>query len=117
MNERKDGCIFCRIAAGELGTVFLYESENVVAFDDVAPQAPTHVLVIPRIHLQDLSALAGEHRELASEMIEAATQVAVDRGLSDTGFRVLSNVGDDAGQTIDHVHFHVLGGTKLAKMG
>ncbi|MBA2247253.1 MAG: histidine triad nucleotide-binding protein [Chloroflexia bacterium] len=117
MFERNHDCIFCTIAAGELGTVFRYESERVVAFDDVTPQAPTHVLVIPRTHLPDLTALAADHSGLATELIQAATQVAADKGIADTGFRVLVNVGEDAGQTVDHVHLHMLGGGTLARMG
>lgn len=117
MTKHDRDCIFCRIAAGDLGSTFLYETEHVVAFDDVAPQAPTHVLVIPRVHIPDLPALADAHPHLVSEMFQAATQVAVERGLSAGGFRVLVNTGKDAGQTVDHVHVHVLGGGKLAVMG
>ena len=117
MTKRDRDCIFCRIASGDLGSTFHYESEHVVAFDDVAPQAPTHVLVIPRIHVPDLPTLAGGYHHLVSEMIYAATQVATELGLSDTGFRLLVNTGEDAGQTVDHVHVHVLGGGKLAVMG
>ena len=117
MTGRDSNCIFCTIAAGDLGTTFLYESEHVVAFDDVAPQAPTHVLVIPRTHLPDLTAVGSEHAHLAAELIQAATQVAAARGLAGNGFRVLINVGEHAGQTVDHLHVHVLGGGKLAPMG
>lgn len=117
MTDRDEDCIFCKIASGELGTDFAYESPNVVAFDDLSPQAPTHVLVVPRMHLPDVTHLGGEYRQLAGEMIEVASSVAVSRGLIPSGFRILTNVGDDAGQTVHHVHWHVLGGTKLGKLG
>jgi len=117
MTDRDEDCIFCKIAGGELGTEFVYESPNVVAFDDLAPQAPTHVLVVSREHFPDVTHLVGEYQRLAGEMIEVGIWVAAKRGLTGSGFRILSNVGDDAGQTVRHVHWHVLGGTKLGKMG
>ncbi len=117
MTVRDDECIFCTIAAGELGTPFRYESEHVVAFDDVAPQAPTHILVIPRTHVPDFGALGGEPAHLFAELVRAVNKVVTDGGLSETGFRVLVNVGKDAGQTVNHLHLHVLGGGKLAPMG
>lgn len=110
-------CIFCRIAAGELGTDFVYESEAVVAFNDLAPQADTHVLVIPRVHLASVAALGREHDALLGELVAAATSVAHDRGLDDSGYRLLSNHGSDAGQTVFHLHLHLLGGNPLAPLG
>lgn len=117
MTDREEDCVFCKIAAGEMGTAFVHESQNVVAFDDLSPQAPTHVLVVPRQHFRDVIHLVVQDRQLAGEMIEAASQVAVKRGLTDSGFRILTNVGDDAGQTVHHMHWHVLGGRKLGRMG
>jgi histidine triad (HIT) family protein len=117
MTDRDEACIFCKIASGEMGTEFVYESPDVVAFDDLAPQAPTHVLVVPRLHVPDVTHLAGEHRQLAGEMIEVSSLIAAQRGLTDSGFRILTNVGPDAGQTVHHMHWHVLGGAKLGKMG
>lgn len=117
MTDRDEDCIFCKIAAGELATEFVYQSPSVVVFNDLAPQAPTHFLVVPRLHLSDVTHLAGQYRDLASELIEVATQVAIERGLRETGFRILTNVGADAGQSVHHLHWHVLGGATLAPMG
>ncbi len=117
MTDLDEDCIFCRIAGGELNTDFLHESPNVVAFNDLAPQAPVHVLVVPRMHIPDVTHLTAEHWRLAGEMIEVASRVAARRGLNDTGFRILTNTGDDAGQTVNHLHWHVLGGSRLGKMG
>ncbi len=117
MTDRDEDCIFCKIVAGELGTEFVYESPNVVAFNDLSPQTPMHVLVVPRMHLPDVTHLTEEHRQLSGELIEVASLVASKRGLTGSGFRILTNVGKDAGQTVHHVHWHVLGGTALGKMG
>lgn len=106
-------CIFCRIARGDLGTEFVAESENAVAFRDLHPQAPTHVLVVPRRHLTGLRDLGPEEAALTSELLGLATEVARREGIVDGGFRVLTNDGPDAGQTVFHLHFHVLGGRRL----
>ncbi len=104
-------CVFCRIVRGDFGTVFVAESARVVAFADLAPQAPTHVLVVPRQHIVDLSATSGEEA-LLGELLSLTRQVAHDAGL-DGGYRVLTNIGSDAGQSVFHLHFHVLGGRPL----
>jgi len=116
MTETQD-CIFCRIAAGEMGTSFVFESDMVVAFDDLAPQADTHVLVIPREHLTSVAALHRQHDALLGELVTAANQVARDRGIDQTGYRILTNHGPDAGQTIFHLHLHLLGGNALGPLG
>lgn len=110
-------CIFCRISAGEFGTEFLYESENVVAFNDLAPVAGTHVLVIPRRHLSSVAEIGECDKGLLAEVIVAANQVAADRGIVESGYRILTNHGKDAGQTVFHLHFHLLGGNELAPIG
>ncbi len=115
--EQEQDCIFCRIAAGELGTAFVYESDAVVAFDDLAPQAETHVLVIPRRHLPSIAAVGREHDALLSELVAAANQVARERNLADSGYRILTNHGPDAGQTVHHLHLHLLGGNALGPLG
>lgn len=116
MTQAQD-CIFCRIVAAELGTEFVYESDSVVAFNDLAPQADTHVLVIPRIHLTSVAALDRNHDALLGELVAAATQVARDRGLDATGYRLVLNHGEDAGQTVFHLHLHLLGGNPLGPLG
>ena len=106
-------CIFCRIAHGELGTEFVAESEHAVAFRDLHPQAPTHVLVVPRRHVAGLRDLGPEDAALAADVLMLAAEVARRDGLMAGGYRVLTNDGPDAGQTVFHLHFHVLGGRPL----
>ncbi|HET7095356.1 MAG TPA: histidine triad nucleotide-binding protein [Thermomicrobiales bacterium] len=108
-----DDCIFCRIARGEMGTPFLAESERAVAFRDLQPQAPTHVLIVPKRHLSALRDLGPDDAALALDMLRLATDVARQEGLLDGGYRVVANDGADAGQTVFHLHLHVLGGQRL----
>lgn len=118
MTESRDpDCLFCRIAAGELGTPFLIETDDVVAFADIAPAAPTHVLVVPKRHISSAAVLDANDAALLSELFAAANRVARDRGIDRGGYRILTNVGDDAGQTVHHLHLHVLGGAPLGPLG
>jgi histidine triad (HIT) family protein len=103
-------CIFCEIAAGRAPAGLLYEDEQVVAFEDVQPGAPVHALVIPRAHLADAREVSGE-RLVA--LFEAAHAVAREKGVGESGYRLIFNVGPDAGQAVDHAHLHVLGGRSL----
>jgi len=109
-------CIFCQIAAGAFGTEFVYASDTVVAFNDLAPQASYHVLVVPREHISSIDAVTRDHDGLLGEMIAAIQAVAEARGLSQSGYRVISNHGRDAGQSVDHLHFHVLGGNHVGPL-
>lgn len=109
-----EDCIFCKIASGELGTELVAQSEHAVAFDDIAPAAPVHVLVVSKQHISGLRDL--NDPILAAEMLELARNVAVQRGLLETGYRVVTNDGSEAGQTVFHLHFHVLGGQRLGRM-
>lgn len=108
-----DDCIFCRIVRGDFGTEFVAESEHNVAFRDLAPQAPVHVLVVPRRHFASLQATVPDHGEVAADALALATQIARQEGLLESGYRVITNDGPDAGQTVFHLHFHVLGGAPL----
>jgi histidine triad (HIT) family protein len=110
----EENCMFCRIAAGELGTEFVAQSEHAVAFDDIAPSAPVHVLVVPKRHIESLRDL--DDPTLAGELLKLASQVAKEKGLLDGGYRVVTNDGPEAGQTVFHLHFHVLGGQQLGRM-
>ena len=105
-------CLFCRIIAGEIPSAKVYEDENVYAFRDINPQAPTHILVVPREHIESAAAIDGDNSVLAARCLEAAAKIAAQEGLTG-GFRLVSNCGDDAGQTVKHLHFHILGGRKL----
>lgn len=116
MDETRD-CLFCRIAAGEFGTEFVYESDSVVAFNDLDPQAETHVLVIPRAHLSSITALDRDQDALVGELVAAAAGIARQCGIEGSGYRLLTNVGPDAGQTVFHLHLHLLGGNALGPLG
>jgi histidine triad (HIT) family protein len=108
-----DECIFCRIVRGELGTEVIAESEYNVAFRDLAPQAPVHVLVVPRRHLTALRDAGPDDAEVLADALLLASRVAAEQGAYEGGYRVITNDGPDAGQTVPHLHFHVLGGGKL----
>lgn len=105
-------CLFCRIVSGDLQAEIVHETARTLAFRDRAPQAPTHVLVVPRDHYPDMPALAGSDPAYAGELLAAAAQVARLEGL-DGGHRMIANTGVDGGQTVFHVHVHVLGGRPL----
>jgi histidine triad (HIT) family protein len=106
-------CLFCAIAGGEVPAGKVRETERTLAFADINPQAPVHVLVIPRDHYADLAALAAAGDGLLDAVAAEAHQVAVGAGIDKTGYRVVFNTGHDAGQTVGHVHAHVLGGRGL----
>jgi histidine triad (HIT) family protein len=108
-----ENCLFCRIARGELGTELVAESEHAVAFRDLHPQAPVHVLVVPRRHFAALRSVSGDDSPIVADVLALAARVAAEQGLLDGGYRVITNDGPDAGQTVPHLHFHVLGGTQL----
>ncbi|RAY12127.1 histidine triad nucleotide-binding protein [Actinomadura craniellae] len=106
-------CLFCKIVSGEVPAKVVRETARTVAFRDINPQAPTHVLVIPREHHVHVGALAAADPELLAAVLGEAHEVAVDEGIAETGYRVVFNTGAQAGQTVFHVHAHVLGGRGL----
>ncbi len=108
-----DNCLFCRIVAGEIPSAKVYEDEKILAFRDIAPQAPVHILVIPKAHIDSVNGITGENSDIVSHIFELIPQIAKGEGLED-GYRVVSNCGPDAGQTVLHLHFHILGGKTLA---
>lgn len=105
-------CLFCKIIAGEIPSTRVYEDETVFAFRDINPQAPTHVLVVPKAHLSDCNAVTAENSAVVAHIFEVIPQIAKAEGL-ENGYRVVSNCGADAGQTVQHLHFHILGGKPL----
>lgn len=107
-----EGCLFCGIVAGEIPATVVYETDRLLAFRDIGPQAPTHVLVIPREHHRDIGALVAADPALAGELMAGAVAVAQQEGLG-AGHRLVLNTGPDGGQTVDHVHAHVLGGRHM----
>ena len=106
-------CLFCKIIAGDIPSTKVYEDEWCYAFRDIAPQAPTHILVIPREHIPSVNDITPENSHLAAHCLEAIPRIAAAEGL-EGGYRVISNAGPDAGQTVPHLHFHILGGTRLS---
>ena len=109
-------CLFCKIVAGDIPADVVAETERTLAFRDIAPQAPTHVLVVPRDHHADAAACVAADPGLLVEVMAAAVEVARSERL-DGGYRLVTNVGDDAGQTVHHLHVHVLGGRALGALG
>ena len=109
-----DNCLFCKIVSGDIPSTKVYEDENVLAFRDIAPQAPTHILVIPKKHIASAGEVTSENSAEVARCFEVISKIAVQEKL-DTGFRVISNCGPDAGQTVPHIHFHILAGKKLGE--
>ena len=106
-------CLFCKIIAGDIPSTKVYEDETVFAFRDIAPQAPTHILVIPKAHLSSVNDVCAENSAVVAHIFEVIPQIAKAEGL-EGGYRVVSNCGADAGQTVHHLHFHILGGKALS---
>ena len=106
-------CLFCLIASGVIPSKIVYSSPDVTAFRDITPQAPTHVLVIPNLHIESIADLGTGSAQLLGRLFDVVNQVVVKEGLVTSGFRVVSNAGPDAGQSVNHVHLHVLGGRRL----
>lgn len=109
-------CLFCRIVAGEVPAHVVHDTERLLAFRDIAPKAPVHVLVIPKQHYVTIAELAADDRELAGALLDAAGAVATSHGLAVDGYRLLFNTGRHGGQEVPHVHAHVLGGRPLGPM-
>lgn len=106
-----DDCVFCKIVNGEIPSKKVYEDDKVLAFHDIQPIAPIHILVIPKEHINSLMEL--ENDELLSHLTKVIKQIAKEQGLDEKGFRLVTNIGEDGGQAVKHLHFHILGGTKL----
>lgn len=106
-------CLFCKIANGEIPSTKVYEDEKILAFRDIAPQAPTHILVIPKAHIPSVDGITAENSDVVAHIFSVIPQIAAAEKLTG-GYRVVSNCGADAGQTVHHLHFHILGGKPLA---
>ena len=106
-------CLFCKIAAGEIPSTCVYQDELVYAFRDINPQAPTHILVIPKAHIDSVNGITEENSAVVAHIFEVIPGIAKAEGL-ENGYRVVSNCGQDAGQTVFHLHFHILGGKELS---
>ena len=107
-------CIFCMIAEGVIPSTKVYETETVLAFRDINPQAPVHILVIPKMHIASAAEVSEENAAVVADCFKAISAIAKQENL-DSGFRVISNVGKDAGQTVNHLHFHILAGVNMGE--
>ena len=108
-----DSCIFCKIANNEIQSNIVYRDEQVTAFRDIHPVAPTHVLIVPNRHIESVSSLKSEDEVLAGHMLAVAGQIAVKEGIADSGYRIITNTGINGGQTVFHMHFHLIGGQRM----
>jgi histidine triad (HIT) family protein len=107
-------CLFCRIVAGEIPAARVYEDAELVAFKDIKPEAPMHVLIVPREHISSVNALTADHDRLVGAMHRRAAAIAAEHGFAESGFRTVFNTNAQAGQTVFHLHLHVLGGRSLS---
>ena len=107
---RDPGCLFCRIVAGEIPSTQVAADDAIVAFRDIAPRAPTHILVVPRAHIPSAADLVAEDGELLGRIFATTATIARDEGIAEGGYRIVTNIGTWGGQTVDHLHFHLMGG-------
>lgn len=106
-------CIFCKIIKGEIPSEKVFENENVIAFKDISPAAPVHILIIPRKHISSINDIEDDDVNIIGEVFLAAKEIAKKLGIVEDGYRVVSNCGEKAGQTVMHLHYHLIGGRKL----
>ncbi len=109
-----DDCIFCRIAQGTIEADKVYEDDTIIAFNDINPKAPTHILLIPKKHIENLNAATSEDVELLGRMLATAAEIARNAGIADSGWRLVANSGPDSGQEVPHLHLHILGGRPMS---
>ena len=106
-------CLFCKIAKGEIPSSKVYEDDKIYAFRDIEPQAPVHVLIIPKEHIASANELNEENSAIVAHIFATAAKIAASEGVADGGYRIVNNCGEDGGQTVKHLHFHLLGGRSL----
>ena len=106
-------CLFCKIVSGDIPATIVRESDRVLAFRDVNPQAPVHILLIPKEHVESVADVAEHHTDTLADIMQAATQLAGAEGIAESGWRLVTNIGPDGGQTVFHLHFHLLGGRAM----
>ena len=110
-------CIFCKIINGEIPSTSVYKDEQTYAFRDIQPAAPTHILIVPQKHIDSINAMMPEDEGTIGHLFTVAKQIAAQEGLAENGYRLIINTNADAGQTVFHIHLHLLGGRQLTKMG
>ncbi|MGM0547992.1 MAG: histidine triad nucleotide-binding protein [Bacillota bacterium] len=108
-----EDCLFCKIIAGKMETEFIYQDEELVVFKDISPQAPVHLLIVPKKHIANLNQLNKRDNNLIGQIYQVAKKMAAKYDINQSGYRVVSNCGQDGGQTVNHIHFHLLGGREL----
>ena len=111
-----EDCLFCKIIAGEIPSTKVYENDKVYAFRDIAPAAPEHVVIVPRTHICCANKITAENSSCVSDIFEAIPEIANLVGVAEDGYRIVNNCGKNAGQTVKHLHFHLLGGSEGGKM-
>ncbi|MEE1352032.1 MAG: histidine triad nucleotide-binding protein [Clostridia bacterium] len=111
-----DDCLFCKILSGEIPSKKIFENDKVYAFYDIAPQAPVHAVIIPKVHINSAECITAENSSAVAAVFEAIPEIAKLLGVSDSGYRIVNNCGENAGQTVFHMHFHLLGGEIGGKM-
>ena len=109
-------CLFCKIINGEIPSDKVYENDRVYAFRDIAPQAPTHFVIVPKMHIASANDITADNASVVADIYEAIPEIAKSLGLSESGYRIVNNCGKDAGQTVFHIHFHLLGGEPGGRM-
>lgn len=114
--EQEANCIFCKIAHGELPADIVFDGGDTVFFNDIHPKAPVHIIGIPKKHFESLNEVSGDDHALVGKLLHEASDVARSAGVADSGYRVITNVGKDAGQVVNHLHFHILGGKNLGAL-
>ncbi len=112
-----ENCLFCKIAAGQIPSTVVYQDEQVFAFRDIHPQAKQHTLIIPRDHIVSMAEISHEDGPLLAHIYAVALKIAQEQGIDQSGYRVVTNVGPDSGQTVFHLHFHLLGGEQMGLFG
>ena len=110
-------CIFCRIISGEIQSDIIYQDEQAVAFRDVNPKAPVHLLVVPRKHIESVAELTEDETPISGHLVAVANRLARETGISEKGYRLVVNCGPDGGQLVPHLHLHLLGGRQMGKLG
>ena len=107
-------CLFCKIAAGEIPSQKVYEDDRILAFRDINPEAPVHILLIPKEHIGSVNELTAENSGVVAYIFQKAAELASELGIAESGYRIVTNCGEDGGQSVGHLHFHLLGGRGLA---
>lgn len=109
----EENCVFCKIVNGKLPSTKLYEDDEILAFEDIDPIAPVHVLIIPKRHIESIEKMQKEDEALIGRIFSVIKKIAEEKGVAQKGYRIVTNIGEDGGQAVKHLHFHLLGGKKL----